>query len=172
MRYHGPTAKLALGCFLVLVATLGNTPRLAAQRVEALPHALSVLEPTVASGPSSPEEMEPFLDADVNQYLTSFQIPDTYPQPVTPAHFLTHTGGFEHRGDIVISAADGHTTILDMLEGKYLDDKIRRYYDELPFPAYDPCSPRRGLPMAAVSGRYVTQIICKEDKRQFVTTVQ
>ena len=28
--------------------------------------------------------------------------------------------GTEHRGDIVISAADGHTTIFDMLGGKYI----------------------------------------------------
>jgi phytoene dehydrogenase-like protein len=40
--------------------------------------------------------------------------------------------GTEHRGDLVISAADGHATIFDMLEGKYVDDKIRGYYDELP----------------------------------------
>ena len=38
--------------------------------------------------------------------------------------------GTEHRGDIVISAADGRTTIFDMLEGKYIDDKIRSYYDQ------------------------------------------
>jgi phytoene dehydrogenase-like protein len=31
--------------------------------------------------------------------------------------------------------------------------------------------PGGGLPMAGVSGRYVTQIICKQDKRPFVTTV-
>jgi phytoene dehydrogenase-like protein len=31
--------------------------------------------------------------------------------------------------------------------------------------------PGGGLPLAAVSGRYVTQIICKADKRPFVTTV-
>ncbi|GAF99470.1 unnamed protein product, partial [marine sediment metagenome] len=37
--------------------------------------------------------------------------------------------GTEHRGDIVISAADGRTTIFDMLDGKYLDDTIRGYYD-------------------------------------------
>jgi len=40
--------------------------------------------------------------------------------------------GTEHRGDIVISAADGHATIFDMLDGKYIDDKIRGYYDNLP----------------------------------------
>ncbi|MFC1962735.1 phytoene desaturase family protein [Chloroflexota bacterium] len=40
--------------------------------------------------------------------------------------------GSEHRSDIVISAADGRTTIFDMLEEKYIDDKIRGYYDNLP----------------------------------------
>jgi len=40
--------------------------------------------------------------------------------------------GTEHRGDIVISAADGYSTIFDMLEGKYINDKIRGYYDKLP----------------------------------------
>ncbi len=40
--------------------------------------------------------------------------------------------GNEHYGDIVISAADGRTTIFDMLEGKYIDDQIQDYYDNLP----------------------------------------
>ena len=35
------------------------------------------------------------LHTDVNQYLTAFKLEDTYPQPVTLAHLLTHTGGFE-----------------------------------------------------------------------------
>jgi phytoene dehydrogenase-like protein len=42
------------------------------------------------------------------------------------------TDGTEHRADVVISAADGHATIFDMLEGKYVSDKVRGYYDELP----------------------------------------
>jgi phytoene dehydrogenase-like protein len=37
--------------------------------------------------------------------------------------------GTEHRGDIIISAADGHTTIFDMLDGRYIDEKIQGYYD-------------------------------------------
>jgi len=37
--------------------------------------------------------------------------------------------GTEHRADWIISAADGHTTIFDMLDGKYLDDTIRGCYD-------------------------------------------
>jgi phytoene dehydrogenase-like protein len=40
--------------------------------------------------------------------------------------------GTEHRSDTVISAADGRTTIFDMLDGKYIDDKIQGYYDHLP----------------------------------------
>ncbi|HSR67245.1 MAG TPA: serine hydrolase domain-containing protein [Acidobacteriota bacterium] len=39
------------------------------------------------------------LDADVNQYLETFQIPETYPEPVTLKHLMTHTPGFE---DVVI----------------------------------------------------------------------
>jgi len=40
--------------------------------------------------------------------------------------------GSEQRADYVISAADGHATIFDMLEGKYADEKIRGYYEKLP----------------------------------------
>jgi CubicO group peptidase (beta-lactamase class C family) len=35
------------------------------------------------------------LDADVNRYLTDFQIPDTFPEPITMQHLMTHTPGFE-----------------------------------------------------------------------------
>ena len=37
------------------------------------------------------------LDADVNGYLDTFQIPETYAEPVTMAHLLTHTGGFDEK---------------------------------------------------------------------------
>jgi CubicO group peptidase (beta-lactamase class C family) len=37
------------------------------------------------------------LDADVNQYLTEFQLPATYSSPVTLHHLMTHTAGFEDR---------------------------------------------------------------------------
>jgi len=40
--------------------------------------------------------------------------------------------GDEHRAELVISAADGHATIFDMLEGRYIDNKIRGYYDNMP----------------------------------------
>jgi phytoene dehydrogenase-like protein len=44
--------------------------------------------------------------------------------------------GSEHRSGRVISAADGHATIFDMLEGKYGDEKTREPYEKWPiFPA-------------------------------------
>ena len=36
------------------------------------------------------------LDADINTYL-DFRIPDTYPQPITLKHLMTHTSGIENR---------------------------------------------------------------------------
>ncbi len=47
------------------------------------------------------------------------------------------TDGSTHLADMVISAADGRTTIFDMLDGKYVDDRIKHYYNEWPiFEAY------------------------------------
>jgi phytoene dehydrogenase-like protein len=44
--------------------------------------------------------------------------------------------GTEHRCRFVISAADGYTTIFNMLDGKYSDEKIRHMYDKWPlFPS-------------------------------------
>ena len=40
--------------------------------------------------------------------------------------------GTEHRADTVISASDGRTTIFEMLDGEYVDEKIRGYFDRLP----------------------------------------
>jgi phytoene dehydrogenase-like protein len=43
--------------------------------------------------------------------------------------------GDELRADYVISAADGHATIFNMLEGKYIDNTIKGYFGKLiPFP--------------------------------------
>jgi phytoene dehydrogenase-like protein len=43
--------------------------------------------------------------------------------------------GREERSDVVVSAADGHATIFDMLKGRYVDDTVRGWFTELtPFP--------------------------------------
>jgi len=48
------------------------------------------------------------LDADVNKYLKTFQIPQTYPQPITLANLMSHNAGFESDQALgwVPSAAD------------------------------------------------------------------
>ena len=48
------------------------------------------------------------LHADVNTYLEGFQLPSTYPQPITMQDLMTHTAGFEevHAGQGVSSPAD------------------------------------------------------------------
>jgi len=40
--------------------------------------------------------------------------------------------GSEHYADNIISTADGHTTIFEMLDGKYINKKIQGYYEKLP----------------------------------------
>jgi phytoene dehydrogenase-like protein len=60
--------------------------------------------------------------------------------------------GRQFSSDIVISAADGHATIYDMLDGKYLSDKMKDWYEHSPaFPPYIQISlgvnrDMRGLP--------------------------
>ncbi len=44
--------------------------------------------------------------------------------------------GTEHRADVVVSAADGRSTIFDLLGGQYVDDKIEKRYDT--WKPYDP----------------------------------
>lgn len=39
--------------------------------------------------------------------------------------------GSEYRGDIILSAADGHSTIFQLLEGQYINDKIQGFYENL-----------------------------------------
>jgi CubicO group peptidase (beta-lactamase class C family) len=48
------------------------------------------------------------LDADVNNYLTAFKVPATFPQPVTLRTLMDHTSGFEYSiiGTGARSAAD------------------------------------------------------------------
>ena len=55
------------------------------------------------------------LDADINTYL-DFRIPETYPEPITLKHLLTHTPGFEDRFfEVLASDADGQVPVRDWL---------------------------------------------------------
>ncbi|MGO1974719.1 MAG: serine hydrolase domain-containing protein [Propionibacteriaceae bacterium] len=62
------------------------------------------------------------LDRDVNEYLTEFQVPDTYPgQPVTMRHLLTHTAGFDY---VVLGAGDA--------DGRDVESVTEHLVDHLP----------------------------------------
>ena len=37
------------------------------------------------------------LDTDVNEYLTTLTVPDTFPEPVTLRHLMSHSSGIEDR---------------------------------------------------------------------------
>ena len=39
------------------------------------------------------------------------------------------TNGSEYKADYIISAADGHATIWEMLEGKFMDQTVEKYYE-------------------------------------------
>lgn len=60
------------------------------------------------------------LNANVNQYLTGFQIPPTYDQPITLKHLMTHTPGFE---DHVINLFAKDSTALRPL-GEILKEEL------------------------------------------------
>jgi CubicO group peptidase (beta-lactamase class C family) len=55
------------------------------------------------------------LDADINTYL-DFRIPDTYPQPITIKHLMTHTAGFEDTYyEYLVVNADDSTPVREWL---------------------------------------------------------
>jgi phytoene dehydrogenase-like protein len=66
--------------------------------------------------------------------------------------------GSEHRADWVISAADGRTTIFDMLEGTYIDGDIKERYDNpnlfkpLVYVSLGVAGELDGMPSAAIGG--------------------
>jgi phytoene dehydrogenase-like protein len=61
------------------------------------------------------------------------------------------TDGEEIRADIVISAADGHSTIFDWLGGKYTGAKIRKMYE-----TYEPFAPLLFISLG-INGNYSTE---------------
>lgn len=64
------------------------------------------------------------LDVDVNQYLKTFQVADTWPgQPVTLRHILTHTAGFE-------DGALGFLIVHDTSRIMPLNESLARYQPE------------------------------------------
>ncbi len=65
------------------------------------------------------------LDVDVNNYLTAFQIPDTYEESITLRHLLTHTTGFEVADIQTIHASSQILTPLEELLAERIPDRVR-----------------------------------------------
>ena len=57
---------------------------------------------------------------------------ETGPEGQDRAVGVRLTDGTEHRADVVISAADGHATLFELLKGRYVSDEVRGYYQEWP----------------------------------------
>jgi CubicO group peptidase (beta-lactamase class C family) len=53
------------------------------------------------------------LDMDINTYLKTFQIPDTFGKPITIRNLMTHTAGFEDRLTNLFSSSDSKLIPLD-----------------------------------------------------------
>jgi CubicO group peptidase (beta-lactamase class C family) len=62
------------------------------------------------------------LHTDVNVYLKSFQLPETFSEPVTPLHLVTHTAGFNER--VFGMAARRREDVRPL--GEYLADRMPR----------------------------------------------
>ena len=65
------------------------------------------------------------LTADVNTYLPDFQIPATYPAPITMLNLLSHTSGFEERTiGTEVTGPDEMISLHNYL-ARYMPDRIR-----------------------------------------------
>ena len=60
------------------------------------------------------------LNADVNTYLSNFQIPATFPEPITLAHLMTHTAGFEDQivNATIYTSEEGYRPLPEFLANK------------------------------------------------------
>jgi len=92
------------------------------------------------------------LDADINSYLKTFQIKDSYPgQPVTLRHCMTHTPGFEDGalGYLIIEDAENVIPLAAAMK-KYQPDRVNPPGAKGAYSNY--CTSLSGLVVANVSG--------------------
>ncbi len=65
------------------------------------------------------------LNADVNTYLSAVRVPGTYPEPVTMAHLMAHTAGFEDRSVGLFARTSDAARPLAELLGAGLPARVR-----------------------------------------------
>ncbi len=65
------------------------------------------------------------LDADVNTYLRDFEVPARFDQPITLAHLLTHTAGFDEHQIAILVGSKGVTPGLGDYLQRHMPTRIR-----------------------------------------------
>jgi CubicO group peptidase (beta-lactamase class C family) len=65
------------------------------------------------------------LRRDVNDYLTGFRIPDTFAAPITLAHLMSHTAGFEDRGIGIGARTKADVPPLETYLGAHIPARVR-----------------------------------------------
>jgi CubicO group peptidase (beta-lactamase class C family) len=101
------------------------------------------------------------LDVDVGRYLATVRVPQTYPQPITATHLLTHTSGLDELpGRRVQSAAE----LVPL--GEFLADRLVRVHPPGEMTSYSSYGiALAGLLVEDVSGEtfaeYLDRHICK-----------
>ncbi|MHA1552704.1 MAG: serine hydrolase domain-containing protein, partial [Candidatus Heimdallarchaeaceae archaeon] len=65
------------------------------------------------------------LDADINDYLTAFKIPETYDESITLRHLLTHTAGFERATFRTILSSSYSMEPLEAILAEGIPDRVR-----------------------------------------------
>ncbi len=99
------------------------------------------------------------LQTDVNTYLTSFQIPDTYPQPITMLDLMSHTAGF---GEISWRLSQTPLEELTSLEEFLKEYMPERVYPPGQVPSYS----NYGTSLAG----YIVEQVSGEPYEQYVET--
>ena len=65
------------------------------------------------------------LNADVNNYLSDFQIPATFSEPITMLDLMSHSAGFEERTTGTESPIPGEAISLHDYLARYMPDRVR-----------------------------------------------
>jgi CubicO group peptidase (beta-lactamase class C family) len=104
------------------------------------------------------EEGKLDLDTDVNEYLETFKIKDTFKEPITLRHILTHTSGFEDGGlgYLIIDDPANAIPLRDAME-KYQPERVNPPGKQTAYSNY--ATALAGLIVANVSGQSFEEYI-------------
>ena len=99
------------------------------------------------------------LGADVNTYLPDFQIPATYPAPITMLNLLSHTAGFEERAAGTEARGPGEMISLHDYLTSYMPDRVRPAGELITYSNYG----------AALAG-YIVEMVSGMPFEQYIET--